>query len=129
VQVFTACANAPPGLLKGLGDPRLATALQRMHARIDHAWTVPELAQAAALSRSSFFERFSRSVGVAPMAYLLGWRMAIAKDLLRRGELQVAQIAERVGYGSASAFGVAFRRHAGMAPGRFAAMARPQGQG
>lgn len=93
MQVFTACANAPPGLLKGLGDPRLATALQRMHARIDHAWTVPELAQAAALSRSSFFERFTRAVGVAPMEYLLGWRMAIAKDLLRRGELQVAQIA------------------------------------
>src|SRR5690606_30311131 len=56
----TSGADAPPGLLKGLGDERLAMALQAMHARIDHAWTVPELARAAALSRSSFFERFSR---------------------------------------------------------------------
>ena len=116
----TSGADAPPGLLRGLGDARLAVALQRMHARIEHPWTVPQLATAAALSRSSFFERFTRTVGAAPMAYLLGWRMEIAKDLLRRGELTTAQIAERVGYGSASAFSVAFRRHVGMAPGRFA---------
>jgi len=116
----TSGGDAPPGLLRGLGDARLAVALQRMHARIDHPWTVPQLANAAALSRSSFFERFTRTVGAAPMAYLLGWRMEIAKDLLRRGELTTAQIAERVGYGSASAFSVAFRRHVGMAPGRFA---------
>ena len=117
----TSGGDAPPGLLRGLGDARLAVALQRMHARIDHPWTVPQLANAAALSRSSFFERFTRTVGMAPMAYLLGWRMEIAKGLLRRGELTAAQVAERVGYGSASAFSVAFRRHVGMAPGRFAA--------
>ncbi|MGJ4728068.1 cupin domain-containing protein [Luteimonas sp. SDU101] len=121
----TSGGDAPPGLLKGLGDPRLAVALQRMHARIAHRWTVDELARAASLSRSSFFERFTRTVGVAPMEYLLRWRMEIARTLLRRGELTAAQIAERVGYGSASAFSVAFRRQVGLAPGRFAGMARP----
>lgn len=116
----TSGADAPPGLLKGLGDERLAMALQAMHAHIDHAWTVSELAKAAALSRSSFFERFSRTVGVAPMDYLLRWRMRVAQDLLRQGQLGIARIAERVGYGSASAFGTAFRRHMGVSPGRLA---------
>lgn len=115
----TSSGDAPQGLLRGLGDERLAVALQLMHAHIDRPWTVPQLARAAALSRSTFFERFSRAVGVAPMEYLLGWRMWIAKDLLRRGELNASEIAERVGYGSASAFSVAFRRHVGMAPGRY----------
>src|SRR5690606_22143046 len=112
---------------KGLGDERLAVALQLMHAQIDRPWTVPQLAKAAALSRSSFFERFSRTVGVAPMEYLLGWRMQIARNLLRQGELTASQIAQRAGYGSASAFSVAFRRHVGMAPGRYAALARVRG--
>jgi AraC-like DNA-binding protein len=120
----TSSGDAPPGLLKGLGDPRLAIALARMHARIDHPWTVSELAKAAALSRSSFFARFTGTVGVAPMEYLLAWRMEIARDLLRRGELTVAQVAGHVGYGSPSAFSVAFRRHVGMAPGRYAAPPR-----
>src|SRR5690606_41607520 len=74
-------------------------------------------------------ERFTRTVGVAPMEYLLAWRMEIAKDLLRRGEVTSAQVAERMGYGSGSAFSVAFRRHVGMAPGRYAVSVRGQGWG
>lgn len=38
-----------------------------------------ELSKEAALSCSAFFERFSREVGLAPMEYLLTWRMAMAK--------------------------------------------------
>jgi AraC-like DNA-binding protein len=108
------------GLVRGLGDARLAAALRLMHEAPSRAWTVTELAQAAALSRSSFFDRFSRAVGMAPMAYLLTWRMALAKDLLRRGGRPVAEVAERVGYSSASTFSVAFARHTGMPPARYA---------
>ncbi|XHS76504.1 AraC family transcriptional regulator [Burkholderiaceae bacterium UC74_6] len=108
--------EAPPGLLRGLGDERLAPALQQMHDRVDHGWTVAQLAQAAALSRSAFFDRFTRTVGVAPMEYLLSWRMEIAKRLLRRGELSIAEIAERVGYASTSTFSTAFTRRVGRSP-------------
>ena len=107
---------APPGLLRGLADDRLAVALRQMHERPRQAWTVVELARRAALSRSGFFERFRREVGAAPMEYLLGWRMALAKDLLRRERIGVAVVAERVGYGSASTFSTAFARHVGMPP-------------
>ena len=51
-----------------------------------------------ALSRSAFVDRFSRAMGVAPMEYLLSWRMALAKNLLRRNDADIAEIAERVGY-------------------------------
>jgi len=112
----TAGPAGSPGLLRGLADERLAAALRGMHDRPCQAWTVVELARRAALSRSTFFERFRREVGVAPMEYLLGWRMALAKDLLRRERVSVAQVAERVGYGSASTFSTAFARHVGMPP-------------
>jgi AraC-like DNA-binding protein len=112
----TAGTAASPGLLGGLADERLAVAIRRMHESPTKAWTVAQLAKEAALSRSTFFERFSRAVGVAPMEYLLGWRMALAKDLLRRKEVSVAEVAEQVGYSSASTFSVAFTRYVGQPP-------------
>ena len=115
--------DTPPGLLRGLADPKLAPAIRKMHAQLTRVWTVPELAKTAALSRSTFFDRFTRTVGQAPMAYLLTWRMAVAKDLLRREDLGIAEVAERVGYGSASTFSTAFSRHVGEAPSHYARVA------
>jgi len=112
--------DAPAGLLRGLADARLAAALRQMHGDPGRPWTVEQLAAKAALSRSAFFERFTRAVGLPPMEYLLAWRMAVAKDLLRRGEAGIAEVAARVGYGSASTFSTAFRRHVGESPGRYA---------
>lgn len=111
---------ASTGLLRGLADDRLAIAIRHMHEHPTRSWTVAQLAKEAALSRSAFFERFSRAVGVAPMEYLLTWRMAMAKRLLLGNEATIAEIAERVGYGSASAFSVAFTRHVGLPPTRYA---------
>ncbi len=116
----TAQTTASPGLVRGLSDCRLAAAIRVMHEHPTRAWTVAELAKEAALSRSTFFERFNRAVGVAPMEYLLTWRMALAKDLLRRNEGRVADVAQRVGYRSASTFSVAFTRHVGRPPSQYA---------
>jgi AraC-like DNA-binding protein len=112
--------DAPPGLLRGLADARLAPAMLQMHARLARSWTVAQLAKTAGLSRSAFFARFTRTVGLPPMEYLLAWRMAVAKDLLRRHDLGVAEVAERVGYGSASTFSTAFSRQVGQPPSRYA---------
>lgn len=112
--------TAPPGLLRGLADERVAASLRRMHDQPSAAWTVASLAKAAGLSRSAFFERFVRALGVAPMQYLVGWRMALAKRELERGGTTIGEVAARVGYGSASAFSVAFSRQVGQPPTRFA---------
>jgi AraC-like DNA-binding protein len=117
--------GTPPGLLRGLADPRLAAAIRQMHADPARSWTVEQLARKAALSRSAFFERFTRAVGVPPMEYLLAWRMALAKDLLRRSDVAISEVAERVGYGSASTFSTAFSRHVGQAPSRYARASLP----
>ncbi len=112
--------QAQPGLLKGLADARLARAIRHMHSDPARSWTVAELANHAALSRSTFFERFTSAVGMSPMEYLVAWRMAIAKGLLRDQALGLTEVAERVGYGSASAFSTAFSKHVGQSPSRYA---------
>jgi AraC-like DNA-binding protein len=91
-----------------------------MDAQVARSWTVAQLAKTAGLSLSAFFDRFTRIVGLPPMEYLLAWRMAVARDLLRRHDCGIAEVAERVGYGSASTFSTAFRRHVGQPPGRYA---------
>jgi AraC-like DNA-binding protein len=109
-----------PSVARGLSDDRLVAALRAMHARPAHGWTVAGLAAQAAMSRSAFFARFGRIVGVPPMEYLLAWRMALAKRLLSARELGIDRIAQQVGYGSASTFSAAFTRHVGMPPIRYA---------
>ncbi|HXD07051.1 MAG TPA: AraC family transcriptional regulator [Burkholderiaceae bacterium] len=116
----TAGESAPRGLLRGLSDPRIAVAMRQMHGNPARPWTMEQLAKKAALSRSAFFERFTRAVGMPPMEYLLAWRMAVAKDLLRNEGVGLSEVAERVGYGSASTFSTAFSRHVGQPPGRYA---------
>jgi AraC-like DNA-binding protein len=111
--------DAPAGLLRGLADARLAPAIRQMHGQLARSWTISLLARTAGVSRSAFFERFTRTVGLPPMEYLLAWRMAVAKDLLRRKDLGLDEVAERVGYGSASTFSTAFSRHVGRPPGRY----------
>ena len=83
-------------------------------------WTVEQLARTAGMSRAVFAERFSRKIGMPPMRYLLEWRVALAKDMLRRERVSLADVAERVGYQSASAFSTAFTRLTGESPSRFA---------
>lgn len=90
------------GLIAGLLDPAIAGALLAMHADLARQWTVAELAHLCAVSRSHFATRFKQVLGVAPMDYLLRWRMAVAKDELGRGTQTVSQIALAIGFQSAS---------------------------
>ena len=87
-----------------------------MHRDTAKSWTTTKLTRLRGCSRSAFNLRFTRIVGVAPMRYLHGWRMAVAKDELRRGERSVAEIAFLIGFQSGGAFTRAFTRSAGSPP-------------
>ena len=106
-----------PRWYRAATDPRLSPALEAMHENAGHPWTVPELAEISGLSRSAFARNFQDVLGQTPMQYLTEWRMALARDHLRAGELGMAAIARDVGYGSPYAFAAAFRRHHGEPPG------------
>lgn len=69
---------------------------------------------------TQFLDRFSRVMEMAPMEYLLAWRMALDKNLLKRGECSIVEVAERIGYSSVNTFSVAFTRHVGLPPRRYA---------
>lgn len=104
------------GWLNGMAHPRMARALARIHAGLEHPPSVAELAKEAGMSRSAFVDRFTQVLGVGPRKYMLDERMKLAVALLRDGQLNSAQIAERVGYDAPEAFSRAFKRKFGLAP-------------
>lgn len=120
VQVLRAALDQGEGLgwINALADARIGKAIRLMHEDAAHPWTLDALADAIAMSRSAFSKRFKSKVGLAPLDYLLRWRMRLARDQLRRGAT-VSATAARLGYSSESAFGHAFKRVYGHAPKRY----------
>lgn len=104
------------GWLAAVGDRIVGAALNQLHARPAHTWTVDELAREAHTSRSVLAERFQALVGSSPMQYLTQWRMLLAANLLTRSNAPLARIAEDVGYQTDTAFSRAFRREFGSPP-------------
>ncbi len=104
------------GWLSGLRDPHVGKALRLMHAEPARRWTVEELAREAATSRSALAQRFTDLLNESPMHYLAGWRIHLAREMLRERACSVQEVAERVGYESEAAFSRAFKRLVGHSP-------------
>ena len=90
-----------------------------MHAESARAWSLPELARAAAMSRTAFATRFKARAGIAPLAYLAQWRMRLAQRWLAEGAMPIGQIVRAAGFASDAAFSNAFKRLNGEAPSQF----------
>ena len=103
------------GLLAGLADPRLARAINAIHAEPARAWTLEDLAQEAGMSRARFAVKFRDTVGMTPGNYLSEWRLGLAQSLLRRGK-PVNVVADEVGYANASALSRVFAARKGVPP-------------
>jgi AraC-like DNA-binding protein len=112
------------GWIRALVDQRVARALQLIHGHPGRAWQLCELAKEVGMSRTSFALRFKALTGVAPLTYLLNWRMRLAERGLRQGSLSVSELGLSLGYSSESAFSNAFKRTKGMAPKRYRSEAR-----
>lgn len=106
----------PPGWYRAAADPVVGHALRLIHHEPARPWTVAELARATDTSRAALARRFNDLVGEPPMAFLTGWRIALAADLLLEPDATIASVADRVGYGSPFALSAAFKRVRGISP-------------
>jgi AraC-like DNA-binding protein len=103
--------------LSGLRNRHVGAALRLIHGRPAEAWTLEGLAREVGLSRSVFAERFTHYVHMTPMHYLGRWRLQLAARLLERPGVNIAQVAQDVGYESEAAFNRAFKKLMGTPPG------------
>jgi AraC-like DNA-binding protein len=104
------------GWLAALRDPHVGHALRLLHRQPVRPWTVGLLAREVAMSRSALAQRFTILLGESPMRYLSGWRMHLAKQMLRDRSENIQSIAARIGYESEPAFNRAFKKATGCPP-------------
>ncbi|BAU87186.1 araC family transcriptional regulator [Streptomyces laurentii] len=113
---FARPGAAAPAWYRAMGDPVVGRALRLFENDPARAWTVAALADETGVSRAAFARRFAELVGEPPMAYLTGWRITRAADLLRQTDATVEAVARQVGYSSAFALSAAFKRVRGISP-------------
>jgi AraC-like DNA-binding protein len=97
-------------------DPIAGHALRLLHNNPAHPWTVGSLAAEVGVSRAALARRFTELVGEPPIAFLTGWRLTLAADLLLEPDATVGAVARRVGYSSPFTFSTAFKRRYGLSP-------------
>jgi AraC family transcriptional regulator len=97
-------------------DPRIRRALEYLHANLAEDLSIDDLAAQACLSRFHFTRLFTSEVGRSPYRYLLDARLEIARSLLARTALPVAEVARRCGFKSAAHFARMVARETGATP-------------
>jgi AraC-like DNA-binding protein len=100
-------------------DPYVARAIAAMKKEPARKWTVASLAREAKISRAPFARRFRRATGTSPLRWLTEHRLRMATRRLVETDDALAAIAIDIGYATEFAFGKAFKRLLGIAPGLF----------
>ncbi len=108
-----------PGFYAGLSNRQLARAISHIHREFSSPLTLSDLADRAAMSRSSFAKHFKQTTKISPIEYLAKWRMISAGNYLTATNYSIAMVAENVGYDSAISFARAFSRQFGVTPSEF----------
>ncbi len=105
--------------IAALSDKRIAKALQHVHNNPHITWTLEKMAAKVGMSRAAFAKRFKELVGKPMFEYLTMLRIQRAKELLRRSNLPLYEVAGQVGYESDLAFAKTFKKHTGTTPTRY----------
>lgn len=81
--------------------------------------TLEGMAAACRLSPRQLLRSFRRSLGTTPVRHVQGRRLARAREMLRREDEPIAQIAVETGFHDQAHLTNAFRRLYGVSPGRY----------
>ena len=99
--------------------PYLERTRELMNARLDGTLRFAQVCREVGLSATVFKERFRRYTGMTVMDYYRRLRIEEARRLLRAGEMNIAQIADELGYSSAAAFSRQFKQCMKLTPGEY----------
>ena len=97
-------------------DGTLRDLLEWLRAHLDQPLTVRQLAARANMSERTFARRFVQDTGTTPQRWLIGQRILLAQQLLEESDETVDAIADRAGFGNATALRHHFRSWRGTTP-------------
>jgi len=90
-------------------DGSLRGLLEWLQANLGEPLTVRQLAARANMSERTFARRFVQDTGTTPQRWLTGQRILLAQQLLEESDQTIDYIADRCGFGNATAFRHHFR--------------------
>lgn len=102
---------------KLIASPRqrsLSPVLTWLESNHHRSLSLNDIARKAAMSPRTLIRRFNDELGITPIQWLNRCRVNIAQRLLEETHMNIEQIAEAAGFGSASVFRKQFRQHVGM---------------
>lgn len=102
---------------------RLARLL--LDRRYDAPITIEDLSREVALSPYYLIRAFKHVYKQTPHQYLVGQRIARAKELLRNSELSITEICAAIGFESLGSFSTLFRKVAGVSPRAYRISSQP----
>ncbi|MBC8100792.1 MAG: helix-turn-helix transcriptional regulator [Armatimonadetes bacterium] len=91
----------------------------------DAPMTIADLSRAVALSPYYLIRAFKHVYQQTPHQYLVGQRIARAKELLRNSDLSITEICAAVGFESLGSFSTLFRKIAGVSPRAYRISSHP----
>ena len=102
--------------LKNTFEAKMTRTLKTIHERYYTHLDIQSLAKDENMSSSSFHTHFKKVTSITPLQYIKKIRMNKSMDLLSRGNIQVKETSEAIGYESSSHFSKDFKRYFGLAP-------------
>jgi AraC family transcriptional regulator len=103
----------------GLPKYKLKQALEYMNVHLNENVSLATISDELSISQYYFCRLFKQSTGMTPHAYLIQQRVERAKQLLKRKEGTMLDIAIECGFANPSHFAKHFRKHTGISPKQF----------
>jgi AraC family transcriptional regulator len=102
--------------VNGLTNKKLAHVLDMIESDLAEDLPLKVLAEIAGLSEYHFLRMFKQSTGYTPHQYVINQRIERAKDLLRKTDMSITEIAYLLGFSTPAHFTHHFRRKTGITP-------------
>ena len=119
INLLTLLHSKNPNQVKERENQRIERVMDAMRRDLEDPKTLPYYAKQSGFSVSRFSEIFKKHCGVSPMTYYTEMRIQRACELLDKTDLQIGEIAQRIGFEDSLYFSRLFRKHAGMPPSAY----------
>lgn len=106
-------------VLRSCREPWFREVTARIGSHPEQPFSVEEAARRAGMSRQTFYGKFKRATGMAPLEYIRRKRLREAEPLLLGSDLSIAEIAEHLRFADQFHFSHLFRKVYGLSPLHF----------
>lgn len=85
----------------------------------DQTLNIDKITEFMGVSRTTLFNKMSNLIGSSANKYIRRIRMDVAKDLLRKTDLPIGEIALKTGFSESQYFSTVFKQETGLTPSQF----------